>query len=106
MLSELRLAPSRVRLLSTRALSRLGFREDTFLIFLAVLIGLISAAAAVTFHEIINWTRDLMYQEFGYERLYGNWKVMLIAWPALGGLIVGMLSRYVFRAREGHGSST
>ena len=28
---------------------------------------------------------------------------MLIVWPMLGGLIVGLLSRYVFRAREGHG---
>ena len=78
-------APTRVRLLSTRALSRLGFREDTFLIFLAVLIGLITAAAAVTFHEIIDWTRSLMYEQFGFERLYGRWVFMLIAWPALGG---------------------
>ena len=103
MISELRLAPTRVRLLSTRALSRLGFREDTFLIFLAVVIGFITAAAAVAFHEIINWTRDLMYQDFGYERLYHRWMIMLVAWPALGGLIVGVLSRYVFRAEEGHG---
>jgi CIC family chloride channel protein len=103
MLSELRLAPTRVRLLSTRALSRLGFREDTFLIFLAVLIGLVTAAAAVTFHELIDWTRNLLYERFGFERLYGHWIVMLVAWPALGGLIVGIASRYIFRAREGHG---
>ena len=42
---DLLLAPTRVRLLSTRALSRLGFREDSFLIVLAVLIGVVTAAA-------------------------------------------------------------
>ena len=102
MIPELRLAPTRVRLLSTRALSRLGFREDSFLIVLAVLIGLVTAAAAVAFHEVIDITRNLLYEQFG-EKLYGRWMVMLIVWPALGGLAVGVISRFVFRAREGHG---
>ena len=103
MLSGLSLAPTRMRLLSTRALSRLGFRESSFLIVLAVLIGIITAAAAVAFHEIINQIRDLLYRQFGAERLYGRDMVMLIVWPLLGGLAVGVVSRYVFRAREGHG---
>jgi CIC family chloride channel protein len=103
MISDLSLAPTRVRLLSTRALSRLGFREDTFLIVLAVVIGMITAAAAVAFHELIDLTRNLLYERFGMERLYGSWMAMLIVWPALGGLVVGIVSRYLFHAREGHG---
>jgi CIC family chloride channel protein len=103
MISDLSLATTRVRLLSTRALSRLGFREDAFLILLAVVIGLITAGAAVAFHELIDLTRNLLYEEFGMERLYGSWLAMLIVWPALGGLVVGLVSRYLFRAREGHG---
>jgi CIC family chloride channel protein len=103
MLSNLSLAPTRVRLLSTRALSRLGFREDSFLIVIAVLVGIITAAAAVTFHEIINVTRDVLYERFGVERLYGSDVVFLVIWPTLGGLCVGIISRYLFRAREGHG---
>ena len=103
MLLDLTLAPTRVRLLSTRALSRLGFREDSFLIILAVVIGVITAAAAVAFHEIIDVTRNVLYRDFGFQRLYGSWLVMLVLWPALGGLAVGIISRYVFRAREGHG---
>src|SRR3954451_19441086 len=98
MLPELRLAPTRVKLLSTRALGRLGFREDTFLIVLAVLIGLVTAGAAVAFHEIIDLTRNLLYERFGLERLYSRYMIMLIVWPALGGVAVGVLSRYVFRA--------
>ena len=103
MISDLSLAPTRVRLLSTRALSRLGFREDTFLIVLAVMIGMITAAAAVAFHELIDLTRNLLYERFGMERLYGSWMAMLIVWPALGGLVVGIISRYLFHTREGHG---
>ena len=102
MLPDLKLAPTRVRVLSTRALSRLGFREDSFLIVLAVVIGMVTAGAAVAFHEVIDITRDVLYQRVG-ERLYDRWLIMLIMWPALGGLAVGLISRYVFRAREGHG---
>jgi chloride channel protein, CIC family len=103
MLSNLRLAPTRVRVISTRALSRLGFREDSFLIVLAAVIGVITAAAAVTFHQIINLIRDGLYQRIGAAKLYGPEWILLIIWPALGGLAVGLISRYVFRTREGHG---
>ena len=51
MLPDLRLAPTRVRLLSTRALSRLGFREDSFLIVLAVLIGFVTAAVLTALEQ-------------------------------------------------------
>jgi CIC family chloride channel protein len=103
MLSNLSLASARVRLLSTRALSRMGFKEDSFLIVLAIVIGVITAAAAVAFHEIINFTRDVLYHRFGADRLYGPEMIFLVLWPALGGLAVGLISRYVFKAREGHG---
>jgi len=103
MFSNLKLAPTRVRLISTRALSRLGFREDSFLIVLAVVIGFITAAAAVAFHQLIDVLRDLLYMRIGAANLYGRDMVLLIVWPALGGLVVGVVSRYVFRAREGHG---
>jgi CIC family chloride channel protein len=103
MFSNLKLAPTRVRVISTRALSRLGFREDSFLIILAVVIGLITAAAAVAFHQLIDILRDLLYMRIGAANLYGRDLALLILWPALGGLAVGTVSRYVFRAREGHG---
>jgi len=103
MVGDIGLAASRVRILSTRALSRFGFREDSFLIVVAVLIGMVTAAAAVGFHELINGIRDALYRWFGPERLYGPWVFMLVVWPALGGFLVGIISRYLFRAREGHG---
>ena len=52
---------SRFRVLVSRGLAFIGFRDDAFLLILAVLIGVITAAAAVGFHEMINWIRDLLY---------------------------------------------
>lgn len=93
---------TRIRILIQRVLLRLGFREDAFLLLIAVAIGIVTSAAAVGFHELISLLRNFLYHRFGTD-LYDRWLWMLIAWPALGGLAVGLLVRYVFRAREGHG---
>jgi CIC family chloride channel protein len=93
----------RVRVLMTRLLARLGLGESSFLLVLAVVIGFVSAAAAVGFHELIYAIRDLLYWREGAEFLYGKGVWLLILIPAAGGLTVGALSRYVFRTREGHG---
>lgn len=96
---------SRLRLLVTRQLARIGFREDSFLLLLALVVGVITAAAAVAFHSLIVYTRDLLYVRTGdHVALYrhpGVW--MLVLFPAAGGLAVGLIVQYVFRAREGHG---
>lgn len=96
-------AGTRLRILITRLLGRFGAGGDAFLVIVAVLIGLVTAAAAVGFHTLIVETRTLLYERFGEQRLYGPWLFMLVVWPALGGLTVGVLARYVLRAREGHG---
>jgi len=94
----------RLRIVCSRWLGRLGFGEDSFLLVLAVFIGVITGAAAVGFHELINLIRDLLYKETGGQAfLYGRGAWLLVAWPAAGGLAVGCLGRWVFRAREGHG---
>src|SRR5207245_8527374 len=76
----------RLRLLLSKALSRLGFREDAFLLLLAVLIGIVAAAAAVGFHELIRGIRNLLYAHMGPRvGLYGQGIWLLILLPALGG---------------------
>ena len=95
-----------MRFLSTRLLKRLGLGEDGFLLFLAVLIGAITGAAAGGFHELINLIRDWLYnnEHTGNAFLYDGWgMIFLVLFPALGGLAVGVISRFVFREREGHG---
>ena len=95
----------RARVLLQRQLRRFGFGNDGFLLVLAVVIGTVTAAAAVGFHELIGFIRDHMYGRPGEDKLLyshgGMW--LLVALPAAGGLAVGVVSKYVFRTREGHG---
>lgn len=93
----------RLRVLVTRFFSRLGFGEDSFLLILAVLVGIVTAGAAVGFHETIVFIRDLLYLHFGPDFLYGRGMWLLIVFPAAGGLAVGLMARYVLRGQEGHG---
>ena len=94
----------RFRVLVQRRLSRLGFGDDAVLLPMAVVIGTITGAAAVGFHELTHWIARLLYSRPGEETfLYGHGMWLLVALPAAGGLSVGLVSKYVFRAREGHG---
>jgi CIC family chloride channel protein len=94
----------RFRVLIQRRLGKLGFGDDAFLLIMAVLIGTITGAAAVGFHELTNLIRDQLYKRPNEEPfLYGHGMWLLVLLPAAGGLAVGVVSRYVFRAREGHG---
>jgi CIC family chloride channel protein len=95
----------RLRVLIQRTLGRLGFGDDAFLLLMAVVIGSITGAAAVGFHELTNLIRDALYRRDGEEQFLYHWQGMwlLVVLPAAGGLAVGLVSKYVFRAREGHG---
>lgn len=92
-----------IRLFSTRILRRMGMREESFFIVPAVLIGVITAAAAVGFHELIDWIKSLLYDRIDASFLYGYGLPLLILFPAAGGAIVGLISLYLTRTREGHG---
>ncbi len=84
-------------------MARLGVRDEQVLLLLAAIVGVITGAAAVGFHELINWIRDRLYERIDPSLLYSRWLVLLVLFPAMGGLAVGLISRYVFRQREGHG---
>src|SRR4051794_40047835 len=103
MFSGLSAAGGRVRLLIDRLTSPLGGGDNAFLLVVAVLIGMVTGAAAVGFHELINFTRNQLYARGGEHFLYGNGVWLLVLIPAAGGLAVAIISRYVFRTREGHG---
>ena len=77
--------------------------EGAFVLVVAVVIGTVTGAAAVGFHELINLIRDLLYRWPGPELLYGRGAWMLVLFPAAGGLAVGVISHLVFHTREGHG---
>lgn len=94
----------RLRVLMTRLLRRFGFNDDAFLLLMSVIIGTVTGVAAVGFHGLIKLIGDQLYGRSGEEAyLYGPGRWLLVVLPALGGLAVGVISRYVFRTREGHG---
>jgi len=94
---------SRLRALTTRFLSYLGLKDDSFILILAVIVGIVTAAAAAGFHELIEYVRNFLYLGAGQQLLYHRGILLLAIFPAAGGLLVGLISRYLFRTREGHG---
>lgn len=86
-----------------RVLARWGMREETFLLLLAFVIGVVTAAAAVGFHELINLIRSLLYERMQPGLLYGRYLFLLVLIPAAGGLAVGVLTQYIVRIRQGRG---
>jgi CIC family chloride channel protein len=97
-------ASTRLIALSRQVRSRFAAGEEIRLLVLAAIIGVVTAAAAVAFHELIDLTRRILYERFDPAvDLYGRGIVLLIVIPAMGGLVVGIISRFILRAREGHG---
>ncbi len=104
MFSGFTMAGARLRVLMERMLARLGFRGDSYLLILAVIVGIITSAAAVGFHLLIVGIRNGLYDRLNpHLDLYGNGIWLLVLLPAGGGLAVGLVNRYAFRTREGHG---
>jgi CIC family chloride channel protein len=102
MFGLLRDAMTRLRLLVQRLLARVGLGEESFLVILAVGIGVITAAAAIAFHELIEYVRYLCYIRLGGQfHLYGRDLWMIAVLPAAGGLVVGIIARYVYRGASG-----
>jgi chloride channel protein, CIC family len=96
-------AAVRFRVLTTRLFMRLGFREDSFFIVIAVLVGVVTAGAAVLFHELIVRLRHLLFALPGEQWLYGRGMFMLVLIPTAGGLVVGVLAKLVFKVKGIHG---
>lgn len=74
------------------------------MVLMAVVIGLITAAAAVSFHQLIDIIRRFLYEDIGPHRhLYSTGILLLILIPAAGGLAVGIIINYILKVREGRG---
>ncbi len=101
MLSQISGPTSAIHKRVTILLKRLGLGDDAVLVLLAIIIGLISAAAAVAFHETVGYVRDLLYEGAGPSLYHGRgiWLVVLL--PAAGGLAVGVMGRWM--TRQSHG---
>ena len=81
--------------------------EHTFMVVVAVLIGLVGGFGAVGIQLAIRFFRDVFWLDnqgltFIEHLRHLPWTHKLIA-PAIGGLIVGLIIRYIAREAKGHG---
>jgi len=86
-------------------LTRLRMSEHTFMLVVAVAIGVLGGFGAVFFRFAIRFFEGLFFGSWQYTLDYAlqlPWYVMLIA-PAAGGLIVGPIVYYFAREAKGHG---
>ena len=77
------------------------------LIFLAAVVGIISAFIAIGFRYLLFFFQNLFfYQEFSGQEVepvghdMGLWVIVV---PAIGGILVGLITRYIAGEAKGHG---
>ena len=89
------------------ALVAVGFTREWFLVPLAAVVGVLGGVLAVSLEHLVEgageffygpWMMSLGGGDADYLRL-----LILLSLPAMGGLAVGLLHRYVFHAEGQHG---
>lgn len=84
---------------------RIGLGDDPRFLAAACLVGLLTGCAAIVFAELIRWVQGIaigvpdlaLYQ----VPILPVWRVLLV--PAAGGLLVGLVTRYLAQEAHGHG---
>ena len=87
----------------SRFLSSAGFKEEYFLVALSILIGCATGAGAYLFYSLIELATAYAYGDGGNGGLYHGRAIMLVALPAAGALVVGLITYYFAREAKGHG---
>jgi CIC family chloride channel protein len=91
----------RMRVRLTGLLTSIGFKEDYFLIVLAILIGGATGLGAHVFYLLLeNAFHYAFHEDHGVFK--GQWYILVIL-PTLGGLAVGIITYFFAREAKGHG---
>jgi CIC family chloride channel protein len=100
--------PAIWRLRALQQLARWGVREETLLIVMAALVGLITAGAAWCFEECVKFLQIHYFQALVQRfDLTGKWIFFLPFIPALGGLAMSLVRLLFRRANSSlHGLSS
>lgn len=79
-------------------------RNESILILIAAGIGIATGGVIIAFNLAVEFAGDHFLELFALSQFNEYWQYLLIPLiPALGGLGVGLLQRYVFKTRAGHG---
>ena len=85
--------------------SFLKIPEHTFMVIVAVIIGVLGGFGAIFFRYAIKFFQKIFFGSFNFSLDYATalpWYVKLFA-PAVGGLLVGPIIYYFAREAKGHG---
>lgn len=91
--------------------SSFAITQDTYLLILGGIIGILCGVGAVIFHESIRLIKELFFDDpgkiFGLNSLLNPqlWytKILVILVPAAGGLLVGVIAHYFEGGKKGEG---
>ena len=91
--------------------SKISFSQESYLLILGGITGVLAGFGAIIFHETINLIKDLFYsfpgKFFNSDSLIGLRSIpailTLILLPAIGGLLVGIFAYYFEKGEQGEG---
>ena len=84
-------------------IKKLGFREDSLLIAIALIVGILTGIGSIAFTWLIDVAHEYCYgtgDEFG---IYDHKWYYLMILPAIGALLVGTITFFFAREARGHG---
>ena len=87
-----------------RFLQRIDMPEDFYMLFLAALIGVFAGLGAYVLNLLINLVHYVFFDRM-YNLVRVEWfsYLLLALFPALGGIIVGLVIHFFSREARGHG---
>lgn len=95
---------NRWRLFIIEGLVRLNLSQDILFLFIALIVGLVAGYGAVLFHEALRLVQEVLFVHLAGMVTEWPWSRMVIMFlPAIGGLLVGIISSFVSAEARGHG---
>ncbi len=100
-----------IRIILEKFFSGISFSQESYLLVLGGLTGVLAGIGAIVFHHTIDLIKDLFYdlpaKFFGKDSLINDYSLfsilILIFLPALGGLLVGLFSYFFEKGERGEG---
>ena len=83
--------------------SKLGFKDDSLLIVIALVIGILTGIGSIIFTWLIDLAHNFCYGSEEFIGIYqGKWYYLMIL-PAVGAVLVGFITYHFAREARGHG---